>query len=144
MQGVPFREDIIESGHSETSATARSLQTTSQELRTAVLPLETQVSATSARAVSWTASTTISTASTQVSATVTPVTTSDASYVSLQSAGSDEANSVEVESRFILLLVCPCFVLFVISRFRFGTVCCFRFRPVFCVHGFTRCRCLFP
>ena len=79
MQGVPFREDIVESGHSENPATARPVQTTSQELWTAVLLLKPQVSATSASAVSWTASTTsttISTASTQVSATVTPMTTS--------------------------------------------------------------------
>ena len=86
---------------------------------------------------------TSSTASTKVSATVTPVTTSDASVVSLQSANSAEANSVAVESRFILLLVFSCFVLFVISSFRIGTVWCFRFRPIFCVHVFACCRCLF-
>ena len=86
MQGVPFREDIMESGHSENPATARPVQTTSQALRTAVMPPEPQASATSGTAS--TTSTTISTASTQVSATVTPVTTSDASGVPLQSAGS--------------------------------------------------------
>ena len=108
MQGVPFREDIMESGHSENPATARPVQTTSQELRTAVMPPEPQASATSASTVSGTAlttSTTISTASTQVSATVTPVTTSDASGVPLQGAGSVEAYSEGVESRFIRLFV---------------------------------------
>ena len=57
-----------------------------------------------------------------VSATVTPVTSSDASGISLQSAGSAEANSEEVESRFILLLVvlvsfCLLFLAFVLGRF---------------------------
>ena len=86
MQGVPFREDIMESGHSENSAIARLVQTTSQELRTAVLPLalkrlpHLQASAVSGTAS--TSSTTISTTPTKVSNTVTPVTTSDASGVS--------------------------------------------------------------
>ena len=78
MQGMSFREDVMEIGQPGNPATARPVQTTSQELRTAVLPLEPQVSTTSTSAVSGTSSTTVSTASTQVSATVTSVTTSEA------------------------------------------------------------------
>ena len=67
MQGVSFREDIMETGQPGNPTTARPVQTTSQELRTAVLPFEPQVSTTSASAVSGTYSTTVSIALTQVS-----------------------------------------------------------------------------
>ena len=75
MHGVSFRENIMETGQPGNPATARPVQTTSQELRTAVLPLEPQGSTTSASAVSGTSSTTLFTVSTHISAMVTPVTT---------------------------------------------------------------------
>ena len=82
MQGVSFRKDIMETGQPGNPATAQLVQTTSQELRTAVLPLEPQVSTTSASAVSGT--------------------TSVATVGSKQSASIGTVNSVEVEFRFIL------------------------------------------
>ena len=73
-----------------------------------------------------TTSTAISTASTQVSATVTPVTTSGASGVSLQSTGSAETNSVEAESRFMRLLVVLASFFFVFLAFVLGRFVVFR------------------
>ena len=138
MQGVSFREDIMETGQLGNPAIARQVQTTSKELRMAVLPLEPQVSTMSANVVSGRSSTTVSTASTQVSATVTPVTTSEATVGSKQSASIATFNSVEVESHVILLLV-VLVSLFVISG-RFWDGLLFfdlgRYFAVFFVHVF--------
>ena len=93
----------METGQPGNPATARPVQTTSQELRTAVLSLpvylEPQGSTTSASAVSGTSSTTFFTVSTQVSAMVTPVTTFEATVGSKQLLFTvATVNSVEVVS----------------------------------------------
>ena len=109
MQGVSFREDIMETGQPGKPATVRPVQKPSQELRTAVLPLGPQVSTTSASTVSGTNST----ASSQVSATVTPVTTSEATVGSKQRTSIATVNSVAVD---LILLLVVLVSLFVISR----------------------------